>query len=245
MESHVHVIPRKNAHASLETRDIAMAPPLATFEDSALIKLALAGQTECFTVLTNRHLPAVRRCIGSMVPNTTDVDDVLQEVLLKVWRHLSTFRSESTFRTWMTRVAINEALQSYRREQRRPICQTLRDFDTFVSPNESPLQSLTRAETTWVVRKAVVELPAKYRQVLILREFEQLSVQEIAQSVHLSIPTVKTRLFRARLILQRSRIRSWVLDGRNSPAGLFEENRKRGLAAEVAMPLQRRGGMES
>src|SRR5271169_2908119 len=87
--------------------------PLATFEDSALIKLALEGQTECFTVLTNRHLPAVRRRIASIVPNTTDADDLLQEVLLKVWRHLSTFRSESTFRTWMTRVAINVALQSY------------------------------------------------------------------------------------------------------------------------------------
>ncbi len=123
-----------------------MAPPLATFEDSTLIKLALAGQTECFTILTNRHLPAVRRRIGSIVPNTTDADDLLQDVLLKVWRHLSTFRSESTFRTWMTRVAINEALQSYRRGQSRPICQALGDFDTFASSTESPLQTLTRAE---------------------------------------------------------------------------------------------------
>src|ERR1700704_1583389 len=155
-----------------------MVPPLASFEDSALIKLALAGQTECFTVLTNRHLPGLRRRIGSMVRNTTDVDDLLQEVLLKVWRHLSTFRSESTFRSWMTRVAINEALNFYRREQRRPICQTLSDFDTFASPNESPVQSLIRAETSQVVRKAVVELPARYRQALILREFEQLSVRE-------------------------------------------------------------------
>src|SRR6202162_4938771 len=148
--------------SGLEMREIAMAPPLATFEDSVLIKMALAGQTECFTVLTNRHLPAVRRRIGSLVRNTTDTDDLLQEVLLKVWRHLSTFRAESTFRTWMTRIAINEALQSYRREQRRPICQAFGDFDTFASPNESPLQSLTRAETTKVVRRAVVELPTKY-----------------------------------------------------------------------------------
>src|SRR4029077_3243599 len=101
MESDVHVAPRKKTSPRLETREIAMAPPLATFEDSALIKLALEGQTECFTVLTNRHLHAVRRRIASIVPNTTDADDLLQEVLLKVWRHLSTFRSESTFRTLM------------------------------------------------------------------------------------------------------------------------------------------------
>src|SRR5258706_6969434 len=148
-----------------------MALSLASFEDSVLIKMALAGQTECFMILTNRHLAAVRRLIGSMVQNATDVDDLLQEVLLKVWRHLSTFRSQSTFHTWMTRVAINEVLRSYRREQRRPTCRTLGDFDTLASPDESPLQALTRAETTKAVRKAVVELPKKYRQVLILREF--------------------------------------------------------------------------
>ena len=198
-----------------------MAPPLLTFEDSALIKLALAGQTECFAVLTNRHLPSVRRRIRSMVQNATDAEDVLQEVLLKVWRHLSAFRSQSSFRTWMTRVAVNEALQSYRREQCRPLCTATWNLDALASPNESALQSLTRAQTTQVIRKAVVELPAKYRQVLILREFEQFSAREIAQSLHSRIPAVKTRLFRARLMLlaavQRSKIRDWALDGRNSP----------------------------
>jgi len=178
-----------------------MAPPLATLEDSALIKLALAGQTQCFTVLTNRHLPAVKRRIAWMVGNEADADDLLQEILLKVWLHLATFRSESAFRTWMTRVAINEALQSYRRKQSRPLYQAIGDFDTFASPNESPLQALTRAETTQIVRNAVVELPAKYRQVLNLREFEELSLQEIAESLHSSIPVVKTRLFRARRML--------------------------------------------
>src|ERR1700676_3696682 len=167
-----------------------MVPPLTTFEDSALIKLALAGQNECFMVLANRYLPSVRRRIASIVPNTTDVDDLLQEVLLKVWRHLSTFRSQSSFRTWMTRVAINEALQLYRRGQRRLTCQSLADFDTLAAPGESALQSFTRAETTRVVRKAVIELPAKYRRVVILREFKHLSVEEIAQSLHSSIPAV-------------------------------------------------------
>jgi RNA polymerase sigma-70 factor, ECF subfamily len=190
--------------------EIAMAP-LATFEDSALIQLALAGQTECFTVLTNRHLPAVRRRIGPMVPNATDVDDLLQEVLLKVWRHLSKFRSESTFRTWMTRVAINQALQSYRREQRRPICQTLGDFDTFASPRESPHQSLAPVEMAQAVRSAVVKLPPMYRRVLTLCDLEQLSIRETAQKLQATVPAVKTQLFRARRLLlaalQRSNIR--------------------------------------
>jgi len=186
-----------------------MVPRIATCNDATLIKLALAGESECFTVLTNRHLDAVRRRIGSMVPNHTDADDVLQEVLLKVWRNLPTFRSESTFRTWMIRVAINEVLQLYRRQQRRPVYQALGDFDTVASAGESAQQSLIRAETTRVVRSAVVELPAKYRQVLILRHLEERSLRETAEWLQSTIPAVKTRLFRARRMLsaalQRSR----------------------------------------
>jgi RNA polymerase sigma-70 factor (ECF subfamily) len=180
---------------------MATTSPLATFEDSTLIKLALAGQTECFSVLMDRHSAAVRRRIGSMVRNATDVEDLLQEVLLKVWCHLSTFRSESSFRTWMIRVAINEVLQSYRREQRWRWSQTPGDLDTLASPYESPLQSLARVEVTHAVRSAVVGLPAKYRQVLVLRDLEQLSIRETAQWLQSSIPAVKTRLFRARHML--------------------------------------------
>jgi RNA polymerase sigma-70 factor, ECF subfamily len=216
MESHMHVVPRKNSHTSLETREIAMAPLLATFEDSALIKLTLAGQTECFTVLMNRHLAAIKKCIGSMVRNTTDADDLLQEVLLKVWRHLSTFRSESSFRTWMTRVAVNEALQSYRRGQSRPLYAATWNLDVLASPDESPLQSFSRAQTTQVVRKAVVEPPAIYRRVLILRDLEQLSIRETAQRLHSSIPAVKTRLFRGRLMLLAALQSTWRA---RSPAG--------------------------
>jgi RNA polymerase sigma-70 factor, ECF subfamily len=178
-----------------------MAPSIATFEDSALVKLALAGHTECFTILTNRHLPAVRRRIGSMVASTTDADDLLQEVLVKVWRHLSTFRSESTFRTWMTSVAINEALQSHRRAKRRPLSVALDDFARIACGGESPHQVLVRAERTQAVRRAVVKLPPMYRRVLMLRDLEELSIQETAQRLEWSVPAVKTRLFRARRLL--------------------------------------------
>src|SRR5580692_8916554 len=110
-----------------------MTPTIALVEDSTLIEMALAGQSECFTLLMDRHLVAVRRRICSMVRSAADADDVIQEVLLKVWLHLSTFRSESSFRTWLTRVAINEVLQSYRKERRMPFRQPLSDFDAIAS----------------------------------------------------------------------------------------------------------------
>jgi len=172
-----------------------------TFEDGTLIHLALAGRSDCFAALTNRYLPAVKSRIGSIVPNRTDADDVLQEVLVKVWRHLPTFRSESTFKTWMTRVAINEALQFYRRMRSKPAEQSPNRFDAFVSPNDSPLQSLDRQQTARVLRKAVVELPSKYRDVMILRGLEELSVSETAERLQLSVSAVKSRHHRARCML--------------------------------------------
>jgi RNA polymerase sigma-70 factor (ECF subfamily) len=178
-----------------------MSPSIATFEDSALIKLALAGETECFTILMDRHLAAIKRRIGSTAPNGTDADDILQEVLLKVWRHLSSFRSESSFRTWMTRVAMNEVLQSYRQKRRNRLCQVSGNLDAFASHVESPHQSFVRLEATKAVRSAVARLPAKYRQVLILRDIEELSAGETAESLQSTIPAVKTRLFRARHML--------------------------------------------
>jgi RNA polymerase sigma-70 factor (ECF subfamily) len=195
-----------------------MSTSLATFEDSTLIKLTLAGQAECFTVLIDRHWVAVRKRIYSMVRNATDADDVLQEVLLKVWRHLSTFRSESSFRTWMISVATNEAMQLYRRERSRAVCQPLRDLDAFASPVESQHQTLARVEIARAVRSAIVGLPAKYREVLILCDLDQLTAREAAQWLQSSVPAVKTRLFRARLMLlaelQRSRTRGLESHGR-------------------------------
>jgi RNA polymerase sigma-70 factor (ECF subfamily) len=185
-----------------------MTPSLAKFEDNTLIKMALAGQTECFTVLMDRHLFIVKRTIHSMVRNATDADDLIQEVLLKVWRNLSTFRSEASFRTWMTRVAINEALQLYRRERYHSRCQVADNLDAFASFWDTPHQHFDRTETTQTVRKAMARLPEKYRRVLVLREFEQLSMRETAESLQASVPAVKSRLFRARALLTASLRRS-------------------------------------
>ena len=183
----------------------------ATLDDGSLIKLAIEGQDECFSILMDRHLTAVRRQIGSIVRNPTDADDILQEASLKAWRHLATFRSECSFRTWIIRVAINEVWQLHRRERRRPVCQAFTDFDTFSSDIESPHESFARVETTQAVRSAVGSLPAKYSRVLILRDLRELSIKETAQWVSSNIPAVKTRVSRGRQLLatalQRSRIR--------------------------------------
>jgi RNA polymerase sigma-70 factor (ECF subfamily) len=191
-----------------------MTQPPATFEDNTLIKMALDGKADCFAVLMDRHLYAVRRRIAPMVSNATDADDLVQEVLFKVWRRLSTFRFEASFRTWITRIAINEALHAYRRQKYHSRCQARENLDELASAFESPHQSLTRVETSRTVHRALAGLPEKYRQVLILREFDQLSIREMAKSLDASLPAVESRLFRARVLLSSSLKRS----NRQAPA---------------------------
>jgi RNA polymerase sigma-70 factor (ECF subfamily) len=185
-----------------------MTKPLSTLEDSALIKLALEGESECFSALMVRHLAVIQKRIRSMVLNPFDSEDVAQEVVLKVWRRLSTFRSESSFRTWMTRIAINEALQSYRQQRRLPDLRSPSDFGDIPSAEDSPHQAFVRLQEIQAVRNALEELPNKYRRVLILRDLEELTTGETAQRLQSTVPAVKTRLFRARrmlsVVLQRS-----------------------------------------
>ena len=185
-----------------------MRTPLAEMEDCELIEMALDGHAECFRILMDRHIGVVKRRLGGMLRNQSDAEDVLQEVLLKVWRHLSTFRAESSFRTWITRVAINEALMLHRREHAKPHCRELPDLQVLACSGERVDQSLIRDERAQAVRRAVVGLPPMYRQALILRDLNQLSLQETARRLHVSVPAVKTRIFRGRLLLSAALQRS-------------------------------------
>src|SRR5437016_1590130 len=145
---------------------------LSTLEDGVLIQRTLAGDGECFAVLMNRHMSAVRGRVRSMLRNTSDEDDIIQETFLNAWRHLSSFRSDSSFRTWITRVAMNEVLQQYRRDRRYPATPAAAGLDAFPSQSESPHDELARVEARREIRAGARKLPAKYRRVLILRDFD-------------------------------------------------------------------------
>jgi RNA polymerase sigma-70 factor (ECF subfamily) len=177
---------------------------LAIFEDRTLIEMALAGQSECFSALMDRHVTAVRKCIRSVVTNTSDVDEIVQDAFLKAWVHLSKFRFEASFRTWITRVALNESLALHRRQRCRVFYSALRDLEAFPSAGESPYQLLARSEVRLRVHAAIARLPGKYRDIIILCDLEQLSAEEIAGRLKASISLVKTRLFRARRMLSKA-----------------------------------------
>lgn len=175
---------------------------LRSVKDEALIEMTLAGHNACFEALMGRHLDAVRKRVTAMIRNQAEAEDVLQEVQLKTWQHLSSFRCDSSFRTWMSRIAINEALQSIRRARVRHGWDVT-DLDRLAASTDSPERLYARREMAGVVRRAIRQLPTKFQQILVLRELREMSIREAARELNSNAPLVKTRLFRARAMLSK------------------------------------------
>ena len=123
---------------------------------------------------------------------------------MKAWCHLAGFRADASFRTWLIRVATNEVLQNFRREQRSRTGFADQGLDAFPSSFESPHASMERTEARTTIRRAARDLPDIYRQVLFLRELDELTTIETARFLGSGIPMVKSRLLRARKMLARS-----------------------------------------
>jgi RNA polymerase sigma-70 factor (ECF subfamily) len=185
-----------------------MISPFGTLTDQVLIEMAVTGRSDCFSLLMDRHMTAVRRHVRAMVPNEPDQEDVLQEVLLKVWRHLADFRLECSLRTWMIQIASNEARQWYRRHTSRRVFQPLEDSGPIASMQDSPEKRLLRNEAARVLHSGLATLPAKYRDVLVLRYFEEHCGEDTARCLGITVPAVKTRTFRARRLLS-TKLRQW------------------------------------
>jgi RNA polymerase sigma-70 factor (ECF subfamily) len=178
-------------------------PVLDSLGDEALIDMTLAGQNGCFDVLMDRHLGTVRKRVHAMIRDFAQAEDVVQEVQLKTWTHLSSFRADSSFRTWITRIAINESLQSHRRAKAQHRCDGA-NLDQFAASGESPLTCYARREMAGTVRRAIHRLPAQFRQILILRDLRELTIEETARHLKSSRPLVKSRLLRARIMLSKA-----------------------------------------
>jgi len=185
-----------------------MSSGMSTLDDAALVQMALAGQGECFSELMHRHKKMVRARVVSIVRNSADVDDAVQEVFFKAWRALPTFRADSAFRTWITSIATNEALMLCRRERRKRLHETPGEFDTIASRGELADKAVIRGEAARAVRGAIVKLPAMYREVITLCDIEELSAPMTAKRLKSTVPAVKTRVFRGRLKLAAA-LRNW------------------------------------
>jgi RNA polymerase sigma-70 factor (ECF subfamily) len=176
-----------------------------------MIAAVLAGDGDLYHSLIRPYELSVYRMALSFVKNEAEAEDVAQEAFLKAFRDLGKFRGESKFSTWLISITLNEA----RRRLRRQNTVRMESLDEppkeggKVSPallrdwREIPSEALERREVRALLQNAIEELSPIYREVFVLRDIEELSIEETAGALAISISSVKVRLHRARIMLQK------------------------------------------
>lgn len=180
------------------------------FDEAPLVDRARSGDTAAFSELVNRYERKIFRLAKHITQNDEDAEDVLQETFLKAYSHLESFQGHSKFYTWIVRIAVNEALMKLRkRKSSRTVSldePTDTGEDTMVREiavwEENPEQKYSRDELREILDKAVESLKPAFRTVFVLRDIEEMSTEETASALDISIPAVKSRLLRARLQLR-------------------------------------------
>jgi RNA polymerase sigma-70 factor (ECF subfamily) len=193
-------------------------PELATLPDAELVRLAQGGETRAFDELVRRYQDKVYRLSYKILRHEDDAAEALQDALLSAYRGLKNFKAESTFSTWLYRVATNAALMKYRKRRDGHVSlersqSDNEDAEPLALPDWSaqPLDELLDTETREVMQEGIDRLPEELRVVFVLRDVEGLSNGEVSEVLDLSIPAVKSRLHRARLQL-RNRLDRYFKD---------------------------------
>ncbi len=172
----------------------------AEVPDAELIEAVLEGSESAFAALVDRYKDRVFRLLGRYCRDPIECEDLAQEVFLKVFRKLHTFQHESQFFTWLYRIAVNAATDHLSRASSRRLRLVDDDavLDAGSDDDQRPEAPLMTAELAAITRQIVDTLPEKFRTILVLREFEDLSYTEIAKVLQIQLGTVESRLFRAR-----------------------------------------------
>jgi RNA polymerase sigma-70 factor (ECF subfamily) len=191
------------------------------FDEAALVAQAQTGGVEAFSELVNRYEGNIYRLARHITQNPEDAEDVLQETFLKAYEHLGDFQGNSKFYTWLVRIAVNQALMKLRKRKSDASVSLDDPYDTgeenlvreiaVWEPN--PEQTYSQEEIRAILEKAVDSLPPTFRAVFALRDIEELSTEETAAILNLSIPAVKSRLLRARLRLREKLTRYFKRKG--------------------------------
>lgn len=170
--------------------------------DAEIVRRVLAGETSLFELIMRRYNQRVYRAVRAIVRDETETEDVMQQAYVNAYAHLGQFAERSAFSTWLTRIAINEALARIRPRGLHVVPDA--DMPEVESPSPNPEEAAMSSEVREVVESEISALPESYRSVFMLREVEGLSTIETAECLSLSEDVVKTRLHRARAMLREN-----------------------------------------
>ena len=203
---------------SLEDLPIALSAPnphrlpstIARADEHLLVAAAKAGDAAAFEELVNRYERKIFRLTMNITRNREDAEDAMQEAFLKAYSHLQSFQGDSRFYTWLVRIAANEALMRLRK--RRPnefsLDEPVEGTDDLMTREiedwgPSREQRYAQTELQEILNNVIDKLAPDFRVVFLLRDVEQLSTEETAQALGISVSAVKSRLLRARLKLRQ------------------------------------------
>ena len=179
-------------------------------DDFALADRVLKGERRAFEALVRRHERRVFRVTLAVLGNFEDAEEAMQEAFVKAYRNLGQFRREARFTTWLTRIAINEALQ--KRESRKDYVSLdeSREIERQFAPRRTeswradPEKLYGKQELRQIVETAIQGLPAIYREAFVLRDVEEMSAEEAAEAIGITVGALKSRLLRARLMMRET-----------------------------------------
>ncbi len=168
-------------------------------EDQHYIDAVINGETRAFSVLIDRYKHMVFTLAAKVLKNHEEAEEVAQDVFVKAYTALTTFKGDSKFSTWLYKITYYRSLD-YLKKQKRSLQTSSIDSDTVyhLSSMENALDSLETSERKLAIKKAIDELPEDDAVVITLHYFEELSLKEIADIMNLEANTVKVRLFRSR-----------------------------------------------
>jgi RNA polymerase sigma-70 factor (ECF subfamily) len=175
--------------------------------DAEIIQQVLAGNTALFELLMRRYNERIYRAARSIVRDEQEAEDIMQQAYVNAFTHLRQFNGSAQFSTWLTRIAINEALARVRRRGRyEAFDDDLSNVEPFMSTNpvQNPERQAFVGELRGLLEWAIDTLPDGMREVFVLRDVEGLSTAEVAESLEVSEDVVKTRLSRGRAALRRA-----------------------------------------
>ena len=177
------------------------------WSDTEVVARVLAGDTGLFEILMRRYNQRVYRAARAILHDDTEAEDVMQDAYVRAYQHLSQFAGRAQFSTWLTRIAVHEALARLHRRQRLQPLETrpgMGDFGmTLASRQPDPERQAGGSETARLLEEAILSLPDAYRTVLMLRDVEQLSTEETAAILEITQENVKVRLHRAHAMVRR------------------------------------------
>jgi len=194
---------------SMDTRHVAVDSPPSLLSDAEVVRRVRAGDRALFEVLMRRHNQRIYRAARAIVRDESEVEDVMQQAYINAFAHLHQFEERAQFSTWLTRIAVNEAIarrHTIRLTAARTADEERHDdiMQTVTSPQPTPEHHAYARELQRVLEAAVDDLPESYRTVFMLREIEGLSTAETGAGLGLGEEAVKTRLHRARTMIRRA-----------------------------------------